>query len=133
MFRDAQKELKRLEEQLLAEEDDPIQEEPSEDISSEELEKLKQLLESDSEESMVTEDDDFDIVRNFDGQVRNYANNYNAYNSDTSDIDLKSYSEEVQETENNRAVPFLTALAMLLMAGILGILAWWLIQFRGLL
>ena len=82
---------------------------------------------------MVTEDDDFDIVRNFDGQVRNYANNYNAYNSDTSDIDLKSYSEEVQETENNRAVPFLTALAMLLMAGILGILAWWLIQFRGLL
>ena len=133
MFRDAKEELKRLEQQLLAEEDEPVQEETADDISSEELEELKQLLESDSEEPMLTEDDDFDIVRNFDGQVRNYANNYKAYNSDKSDTDLESYSEEVRNPGQDRSESFLTVLALVLMAGILGILVWWLIRFKGLL
>ena len=133
MFQDAKEELKRLEQQLLAEEDEPVQEETADDISSEELEELKQLLESDSKEPMLTEDDDFDIVRNFDGQVRNYANNYKAYNSDKSDTDLESYSEEVRNPGQERSESFLTVLALVLLAGILGILVWWLIRFKGLL
>ncbi len=133
MFRDTKEELKRLEQQLLAEEDEQIQEESAEDISSEELEELKQLLESNSEEPMITEDDDFDIVRNFDGQVRNYANNYKAYNSDKSDTDLESYSEEVRNPSQDRSESFLTVLALVLLAGILGVLAWWLVRFKGLL
>ena len=133
MFQDAKEELKRLEQQLLAEEDEPVQEESAEDISSEELEELKQLLESDSEKPMITEDDDFDIVRNFDGQVRNFANNYKAYNSDKTDTDLESYSEEVRYPSQDRSESFLTVLALVLLAGILGILVWWLVRFKGLL
>ena len=133
MFQDAKEELKRLEQQLLAEEDEPVQEESAEDISSEELEELKQLLESDSEKPMITEDDDFDIVRNFDGQVRNFANNYKAYNSDKTDTDLESYSEEIRYPSQDRSESFLTVLALVLLAGILGILVWWLIRFKGLL
>ena len=133
MFQDAKEELKRLEQQLLAEEDEPVQEESTEDISSEELEELKQLLESDSEEPMITEDDDFDTVRNFDGQVRNFANNYKAYNSDKTDTDLESYSEEVRYPSKDRSESFLTVLALVRLAGILGILVWWLVRFKGLL
>ena len=133
MFQDAKEELKRLEQQLLAEEDEPVQEESTEDISSEELEELKQLLESDSEKPMITEDDDFDIVRNFDGQVRNFANNYKAYNSDKTDTDLERYSEEVRYPSQDRSESFLTVLAVVLLAGILGILVWWLVRFKGLL
>lgn len=133
MFQDAKEELKRLEQQLLAEEDEPVQEESTEDISSEELEELKQLLESDSEKPMITEDDDFDIVRNFDGQVRNFANNYKAYNSDKTDTDLERYSEEIRYPSQDRSESFLTVLALVLLAGILGILVWWLIRFKGLL
>lgn len=133
MFQDAKEELKRLEQQLLAEEDEPVQEESTEDISSEELEELKQLLESDSEKPMITEDDDFDIVRNFDGQVRNFANNYKAYNSDKTDTDLERYSEEVRYPSQDRSESFLTVLALVLLAGILGILVWWLVRFKGLL
>ena len=133
MFQDAKEELKRLEQQLLAEEDEPVQEESTEDISSEELEELKQLLESDSEEPMITEDDDFDTVRNFDGQVRNFANNYKAYNSDKTDTDLERYSEEVRYPSQDRSESFRTVLALVLLAGILGILVWWLVRFKGLL
>lgn len=125
MFRDAQEELKRLDAQLLAEEDEPIQEEEEapEDIRLEELLKAIEEDEKDEVLSRTTVPE---------GGIRNYANHYKAYNTDKTDEDLDRYSQQVRQTGNNRGVFGISVLALLLMAGILAVLVWWLVRFQGL-
>lgn len=133
MFRDAQEELKRLERELLAEEEEEqTPEEEEEELTQDELEQILELLEEEPETAMDMPED-YDAVRNYDGQVRNFANNYTAYNADRTDTELESYSREVREGSGDRSLAGLSALAMALMAGILGVLVWWLVRYQGLL
>ena len=136
MFRDAQEELKRLERELLAEEEEaqtPEEEgEEEEELTQEELEQILELLDE-KPESAMDMPEDYDAVRNYDGQVRNFANNYTAYNADRTDTELESYSREVREGSEDRSLAGLSALALALMAGILGVLVWWLVRYQGLL
>lgn len=129
MFRDTLEELKRLEAQLLAEEDAPIEEEAAEEIDDIQLEELLRSISDDGEEEV----DAFDKTTVFDSSVRNYANHYKAYNTDKTDEDLDRYSEEVRNPDSNRGVLGLSIVALLLMAGILAVLVWWLVRFQGLM
>ena len=133
MFRDAQEELKRLERELLAEEEEEqTPEEEEEELTQDELDQILELLEEEPETAMDMPED-YDAVRNYNGQVRNFANNYTAYNADRTDTELESYSREVREESGDRSLAGLSALAMALMAGILGVLVWWLVRYQGLL
>ena len=133
MFRDAQEELKRLERELLAEEEEEqTPEEEEEELTQDELEQILELLEEEPETAMDMPED-YDAVRNYDGQIRNFANNYTAYNADHTDTELESYSREVREGSGDRSLAGLSALAMALMAGILGVLVWWRVRYQGLL
>jgi len=104
MFKDTQKELQRLQEQLLQEE---AQEQGNAPLS-----------------------EDFE---DFDEEIpdvyRNYANNYRAYNSDTSDNDLEAVSEEVRNP--SRRQNFRSLCLMALLAGILAILIGWALHILG--
>lgn len=133
MFRDTQEELKRLEAQLLAEEDEPVEEETGEkeeeEIDDIQLEELLKSISEDEEEEV----EEFFKTTVIDSSVRNYANHYKAYNTDKTDEDLDSYSEEVRNPDSNRGVLGLSIVALLLMAGILAVLVWWLVHFQGLI
>ena len=100
MRRDAEEELQRLEQELLAEEAEE-QEDQEEDYG--------EFLEApDSEEPVV--------YRNFSNRygqdLRNYATGYQAYNSDTVDTDLEDFSREVHDGKKQESIllPLLTAL-----------------------
>lgn len=101
MFRDKDEELARLEEELLE------KEEPEE------------------EEELAPEDPDEESEA-----YVNYANNYKAYNADKADLDLEEFSEEVYTPTPHRHMGLLTAI-MLLLAGILLVLGWWLVRYMG--
>jgi len=115
MFRDTKKELARLEDALLAEE---VQEESEEEF----------LEEEPGEDPRVYVNYANDYGRN----LRNYASGYKAYNTDTTDTDLESFSEEVYESkkENLRGL-WITALVLLI--AIFGVLAWAFLRFGGVL
>ena len=95
MFKDTKKELERLEAELL-------EQEPEE-----------------SEEDLLDDDDDFgeetpEIYRNF-------SNRYKAYNTDRTDWDPDDPAEEL-ERKPKRGFALLW---LLLLAGVIGVLAWW--------
>ena len=95
MFKDTKKELERLEAELL-------EQEPEE-----------------SEADLLDDDDDFgeetpEIYRNF-------SNRYKAYNTDRTDWDPDDLAEElVRRPKRGFALVWL-----LLLAGVIGVLAWW--------
>ena len=105
MFKDTQKELQRLEAELLAEE--PENEEEYED-------------------DLLDYDDDFGEEE----QHRNFSNRYRAYNGDRTDWDPEKLSEEL-ERPRKAGIWGLCALAMALIAGIFFVLAWWVAKFNG--
>ena len=110
MFKDTKKELERLEAELL--EDEPEQ--------------------WDEEDPLLDDDDDFgeetpEVYRNFSngyGKIR-------AYNTDITDEDLEQFSEEVRRPKRNMDILVLCAIAMCLVAGIVGVLCWWAVRFMG--
>ena len=105
MFRDTSEELARLEAELLAEE------EPEEELLPEE------------EEPWEYEDEEV---------FSNYANGYQAYNTDETDEDLDYYSEEVR-TGNRKRNGCLAVLICLLSVGLAAAAILWLAYERGLL
>ena len=121
MFRDRQEELRRLEEALLAEEEydtQPPEADPEEeDILSEDI--LDELLEDTGPaKKSVT--------------YQNFSNAYGkAYNSDTTDVDMEEYCEEVQKTKkNNLGWLIVICLALVL---ILGFAVWYVLHRGGVL
>lgn len=85
MRTDREEELKRLEQELLAEE--------PEEETEEELDYGEFLEEPDSDEPVVYQN----FSNNYGADLRNYATGYKAYNSDRTDTDLEQLSRQVQE------------------------------------
>lgn len=115
MFGDTKKELQRLEEELLT------QEEP------------KQT----PEEENILFDDEFDIEGGripADVQVsyRNFANGYRAYTNQHSDVDMERYTQQVMEGEKKSNAP-LVVLILVLLACILMVICWWAYRYMGIL
>ena len=132
MFRDTQQALQQLEQQLLLEEETPL-EETTGDMSQQELDAMKKLLNSGDEQLVFqAQADEYEAVREASGKIRNYANRYNAYNSDITDTDLEHYSEEVRNPRKKHNLFPLAAIILALLLGILGVLVWWLVRFRWL-
>ena len=120
MFRDAKDELRRLEAELLAEE----QREAAEAAEAYADALLEEFLNEEDAEEVLFEEEP--IYRDHPGGVyRNFSNNYGrdipAYNSDDTDADLEDYSEEVYEGEKD-SVKGLLITAMCLLMGIFGVL-----------
>ena len=150
MYKDAKEELKRLEAQLLAEEDDAAEETASagSDFSDEELEQIKALLKDPEVPIRNYANGGFSVSNGKttlklaqlpedtpEPPVRNFANNYTAYTAGNTEVNAEELSRALLEDEeaDRKAGNRLMVLAMCLLAGILGILVWWLIRFRGLL
>ena len=113
MLRDRDEELQRLNQDLLAQEE-PEQEE----ILDEET--LDELLEEDTQ------------IEDTEAYV-NYSNGYRAYNTDKTDTDLESFSEAVRTPAKDKSLTFLSVLALALTGGIVLVLIYLLLKFRGLL
>lgn len=128
MFRDTQEELKRLEEQLLAEEELPQTAQEEEEISDEQL---AALLGGDT--VVIKEADLKKAMDAQPGGPRRYVGRYEAYNTDKADTDLERYSEDVRRPSGDRTVLGLSILALTLIAAILGVLVWWFVRFQGLI
>ena len=119
MFRDKDKELKRLEEALILE----AQEEEAEVRLAEELAQDDDLL-----------DDPDDFGEETEQTYHNFANcygKYKAYNTDNADTDLDDYSQRVYEKHPNRGIRLLCALAVLLLLAICAVLGWCALRYTG--
>ncbi len=125
MFRDASEELKRLQAELLAEE------EPEEMPDEEPVE----------EDPLYDEYDDTrpadgpviyqNFSNNYGKNLRNYASGYRAYNTDHSDEDLDEYSEEILQPNTSRGGCLLALIAIVLALAIIGVLVYGFLFTRG--
>lgn len=115
MFKDTEKELKRLEAELLAEE---------------EMDEQQEAYAPDGEFSDTWADDTqiFECVPQYRDAVNGYEAADHIYNSDDLDEDLDAFSQEVREPRKN-SITGLLITALLLTAGILAVVAWWLIRY----
>ena len=108
MRRDTEEALRRLQEQLLEEE------EPEED--------------SDVLPEETRPSGDCWVYQNYSNgygkQLRNYASGYKAYNSDVTDTDLERYSEEVRQPKKSGCLGYLAA-ALLPLTAVAVALLWW--------
>ena len=95
MFKDTEKELKRLEEELLAE---------------------TQKIPTDTDELLAQLHAELDEVP--------------VTNSDTTDTDIQEFSKRVEAPAKENLTGLVVA-AVLLTAGILGLVAWWLLRLMG--
>ena len=121
MFKDKKEELQRLEEALLLE-------------AQQEEEEAQQKAELEEAEALLDDPDDFGEI---DAEAyRNYANQYGqvkAYNTDRTDAQLDDFSETVYEGNRRRTNLSLLALAAALLVGIVAVLGWIVLRFKGLL
>ena len=136
MFDNPNEELKRLEKELLAQEE--------EDWLEKELREAKALI------NMEDEKPDVDATQVFKApaqaqtrpqtqtqtqagvQPRNYANNYGAAqaaprNTDKTDVNLEEYSDEVYEEPKEKSSRGLVILACLETLGIVAVVLYWLL------
>ena len=111
MFKDTQKELERLEAELLAQQPED-EEEPEEDWED--------------EDDLLDDDDDIEEAPVY----RNFSNRYRAYNTDRTDWDPEELAEELEEPRKPSIWGW-CALALTLVACILLVLVWWAIRFYG--
>ena len=109
MFKDAKKELERLEAALLEEEEE-------------------QWDEEDEDDALLDDDDDFGEEEP--EVYRNFSNRYKAYNTDRTDWDPEELGDELEKPRSS-GIWGLCALAMALIAGIFLVLAWWYYKLFG--
>lgn len=123
MFRDTKEELNRLEVELLKET------EPATHFEGQQTEG-EDLLDEEELDILLSEGHNFG---NAEGSniYKNYSNGYRAYNSDKTETSPEELGEDLMQPARDPVVTGLTALALLLTAGILGVLVWVLITFRG--
>ena len=138
MWNDAKEELKRLEAELLAEEEVP--EEESEEIEEAEEAEDDALLDEQALDLLLEEDDtraaESGVYRNFSNgygkDLRNFASGYEAYNSDKTDTDLDSLSEEVLNPKSEK-INDLLIVAGALTLGIVAMAIYYVLRFGGVL
>ena len=150
MFKDTEKELKRLEEELLAEEaEDTAAEETEEAYEDTCDENWEEVFNQAQAETDPQEEDWQDMTRIFYGgdedwqdktrvfnvdalqaQQSAQSSAKNVYNTDKADDDLEEYTQQV-EAPARKGVTGLVVTAALLTAGILGVVIWWLVRFGG--
>ncbi len=118
MFKDTKQELDRLEQELFSE----PQEEPPVDILEDP--ELRRLLQEDVPEEVPVPQEP---------AIRNFANGYQAYNTDGSDLDLDGYSDEVYQGQEGPRLRGLVIAVLLLTCGILTVVLWWVLRFKGIL
>ena len=111
MFKDTQKELERLEAELLAQQPED-EEEPEEDWED--------------EDDLLDDDDDIEETPVY----RNFSNRYRAYNTDRTDWDPEELAEELEEPRKPSIWGW-CALVLALISGILLVLIWWAVRFYG--
>ena len=117
MFKDQKEELRRLEEELLLEEEADCPED---------------LPEEDPEDAYLDDPDDFG--QETDETYYNFSNGYgayNAYNSDVTDEDMEEYSKKVYDDPSERKNRRLLILALILLSAILCTLAWCYLRYQG--
>ena len=130
MFKDTEKELRRLEAELLAQ-DEQWEEEPAEETAS-----VDDIL-SDPELNALL--GDTQVIGDV-SAYQNHANNYGAqtrvlphvYNNDHLDADPEDFSEELLDQPKEKGVTALTITACLLAVGILCVAVWWVARYGGL-
>ena len=114
MFRDKEEELARLEELL---------------------EEVEELLDETEELPQEEEPEFLEEPSGDTKEYKNFANDYgkvNIYNTDTTDLDLEEYAEEVYDPTEPKNTGLLVTAALLLV-GIFLVLGWWAIRFLGVL
>lgn len=134
MFKDAQRELQRLEEELLAEEEEELEE------SAGEAEDEDFMDFSEFDQDMMDRTASTLVFRSGAEKFRQQLNEQQrkavpvrAYNSDETDQDLDDYSEEVWEPrKKGESLGGLVVLAIILTLGIVAVVAWWMVRFMGL-
>lgn len=126
MFKDTEKELRRLEAELLAEEEENDQEQEWEEALEDE-----DLL-TDRELDVLLEDTQ---VIGAAPVYQNHANNYGnrIYNADHLEQDVQDFSDELLEQSQERRSAGLVILACLLAVGILCVAVWWVARYWGVL
>lgn len=125
MFRDASEELKRLQAELLAE-DEPEELPPEEPPEEEEfLEEYEDTRPADGPAVYQN------YSNNYGKDLRNYASGYRAYNTDRCDEDLEEFSEEVLESNTSGGGCVLALIAIILAMGIIGVLVYGYLFTRG--
>lgn len=121
MFKDKKEELRRLEAELLLE-------------AQAEAEDAR--LEAELEEADALLDDSCDYGEESEETYYNYSNrygSYRAYNTDRTDEDLEEYSDQVYEEKKDTGIGRLLGLAACLLAGIVVMLGWCVLKFKGIL
>lgn len=113
MFKDKNEELRRLEALLQEEEED-------ERLLAEEAPEEEPFFQ-------VPEEEEDDAVEQF---YANYANSYQAYNADTTDTDLDTFSEEVWQARSSRGFS-LVALACVLATAVLLVVLYLVVRYGG--
>jgi hypothetical protein len=108
LFKDAKKELERLEAALLEEEEEEEQ--------------------WDEEDDLLDDDDDFG--EEAPEVYRNFSNRYKAYNADRTDWDPEELGDELEKPRSS-GIWGLCALALALIAGIFLALGWWYLKLNG--
>ena len=121
MFDDPREELKKLEQQLLAGEDQQTQE-PEEDWFEKELQEAKALIGEPRRPAAAQ-------PKQVPQHVRNYANNYGKSVRGSGPVNLSkgTFKDEVLEKPKNTSIKVLTVIAILETLGILGLAAYWLL------
>ena len=133
MFKDAQKELKRLEELLEEEEEELSEEEPEEEFD--------EAFFGEYEDEPQNDDDEFDeeeweqihatlVFRSgaekFRQQLAAQQAGSRAYNSDRTDLDPEDLEEELS---GEKSLTGLVVLTVLLTLGIVGMVIWFLLRY----
>ena len=81
-------------------------------------------------------DDEYDYGEESEETYHNYSNRYGqvrAYNNDTTEEDLDTYSDDVYNSENKKSIGCLSLLAVGLLVAIAIVLGWCYLRFKGIL
>ena len=122
MFKDKKEELERLQSALLEEEEDLPDE-----VDEEWEESAQDWEAADTDDWEEDAPADMDATQVYPDLSDSYER---IYNNDTADTDLEDYSQQIYSGRKRQSNLGLCAIALCLIAAILGVLAWWIIRFR---
>lgn len=122
MFRDQEEELRRLSDELRAEEEEP-------EAPEQEEEELDFSLDADTDIADMTGGVYRNASNDYGRGLRNYASGYRAYNADKTEVDPQALSDAVlrEDEEEEKSLTGLVIAAFVLAAGVAGMLIYWLV------